>query len=74
MRKPKAFSMRLYDQALVEIAGQVRPQTAVRLSDRKGVYRIGTHDYHENGSALPAQPPAPTVLLVYSMGCTLVRG
>lgn len=73
MRKSRPLGLRLYDRALVEILGQVRPQTAER-DQATGVYRIGNFDYHENGTPLPCKPPAPPVLLVYSTGCTLARG
>ncbi|UDF03725.1 hypothetical protein [Asticcacaulis sp. AND118] len=74
MRRSKFSALKLYDRALVEILGQVRPQTALRDETRKGVYRIGAFAYQENGTPLPSTPPAPPVLLVYSTGCTLVRG
>lgn len=74
MRKPKFSALKLYDRALVEIVGQVRPQTALRDETQKGVFRIGAFAYRENGTPLPSTPPAPALLLVYSTGCTLVRG
>ncbi|MFT3996423.1 MAG: hypothetical protein QM667_03375 [Asticcacaulis sp.] len=81
MRKPSSrfsasrFSgIELYDLALVEIAGQVRPQTARRDETQSGVYHVGNHAYRANGTPLPSTPPAPALLLVYSAGCRLVRG
>lgn len=74
MRKSKFSGLKLYDRALVEIVGQVRPQTAQRDETQVGIYRIGGFAYRENGTPLPSTPPAPSLLLVYSAGCTLVRG
>lgn len=73
MRQSRFSRIELYDRALVEIAGQVRPQTAHRDETQAGVYRIGDFAYRANGTPLPANPAAPALLLVYSAGCSLVQ-
>lgn len=59
--------IKLYDGALVQVDGIVKPEIAKARPD--GFFMIGGYKYRRDGRR--AERAAPALLLMYSQGCTV---
>ena len=63
--------MKLYDKALVELAGSPRPHQVQIDAVEPQVFRILGHGYLRNGKPIKSNPKAPRILLVHTRGCEI---
>jgi hypothetical protein len=65
--------IRLYDGALVEVQGLRGPLRAVQCPHDPTHFEISGFLYDAGGRAALPRTRAPKILMVYSMGCQLLK-